>query len=155
MPTTDRFRRPKDHEQLLNDLKSEDGPFDSRVDALIFAAALGRRKNLRDEFKESGERIRLELIGDRQYGDVLIYMLAAIEKPDDPEILADDRLDERILIFEEYANGGLNYLQGELNRSATYDLDVLVSGLVMDALRTYPSEEDEVGELMSDAGLDW
>ncbi|MEU0475699.1 DNA phosphorothioation-associated protein 4 [Streptomyces olivaceus] len=155
MATVDRFRRPAQHEELLNELSGKDGPFRTLVEALMFAAALGQRKNRREEFDKSGESIRLALMEGRVYGDVLIDMLAAVEVQQDPKILADDRLDERVRIFEEYANGGLSYIRGELNTAATRDLDVLIGNLVMDALTAPAEEDDEVGAIMSSADLDW
>ncbi|KUM79248.1 DNA phosphorothioation-associated protein 4 [Streptomyces curacoi] len=154
MPTVDRFRRPAQHEDLLNDLTSKDGPFRTLVEALMFAAALGQRKSRREKFDKPGEPIRLALMEGRLYGDVLIDMIAAVEVQEDPKILADDRLDERVRIFEEYANGGLSYIRGELNTAATRDLDVLIGNLVMEALAS-PEEDDEVGAIISSADLDW
>jgi dnd system-associated protein 4 len=154
MAAEDRFRRPAAHEQLLNELTGKDGPFRALVDALMFAAALGRRKGRRDPFDKPGESIRLALMDGRQYGDVLIDMIAAAEAQDDPKMLADERLAERIRIFEEYANGGLNFLQGELNTSGSRDLVTIVSSLVMDAL-TAPAEKDnDLVELLQFADLD-
>ncbi|WP_449344389.1 hypothetical protein [Streptomyces narbonensis] len=43
----------------MNDLTSKDGPFRAMVDALMFAAALGRRKDRRENFDKQGEPIRL------------------------------------------------------------------------------------------------
>jgi hypothetical protein len=96
MPTVDRFRRPAQHEDLLNELSGKDGPFRTLVEALMFAAALGQRRNRREEFDKSGESIRLALMEGRVYGDVLIDMLAAVEVQQDPKILADDRLDDLV-----------------------------------------------------------
>ncbi|CAM5243561.1 DNA phosphorothioation-associated protein 4 [Streptomyces narbonensis] len=154
MATEDRFRRPAEHEQLLNDLTSKDGPFRAMVDALMFAAALGRRKDRRENFDKQGEPIRLALMEGRQYGDVLIDMIAAAEITDDPKILADERQNERIRIFEEYANGGLNIIRGEINSSGSRDLVLIVGNLVMDALAA-PREEDDVSALLQAADLQW
>ncbi|MGV9456361.1 DNA phosphorothioation-associated protein 4 [Streptomyces sp. NPDC003635] len=155
MATLDRFRRPAQHEDLLNQLQSKDGPFRTLVDTIMFAAALGQRKQRREPFDKAGEPIRLSLMEGRHYGDVLIDMLAAVEVQDDPKILADDRLDERVRIFEEYANGGLSYIRGELNTAATSNLDVLISNLVMEALTAPADEDDEVAAIMSSADLNW
>ncbi|WP_435059400.1 DNA phosphorothioation-associated protein 4 [Streptomyces sp. bgisy060] len=155
MAAEDRFRRPADHEQLINDLQAKDGPFRAMVDALMFAAALGRRKGKREPFKNPGEPIRLALMDGRQYGDVLIDMIAAVEVKDDPKILADDRLAERVRIFEEYANGGLNYIQGEINASGSRDLVTIVSNLVMDALTAPDEQGNDATELMQAAELNW
>ncbi|MFF3060181.1 DNA phosphorothioation-associated protein 4 [Streptomyces sp. NPDC057909] len=155
MAVEDRFRRPAGHEQLLNDLTGKDGPFRAMVDALMFAAALGRRKGKIDSFEKAGEPIRLALMEGRQYGDVLIDMIAAAEVKDDPKILADERQGDRIKIFEGYANGGLNYLQGEINASGGRDLVTIVSNVVMDALTASDEKENDVSEFMQAADIAW
>ncbi|MFD7641825.1 DNA phosphorothioation-associated protein 4 [Kitasatospora sp. NPDC059795] len=154
MPSVDRFRRPLQHEKLLNDLHGKNTPFRTLVECMMFAAALGQRKGRREPFEKAGEPIRLALMEGRQYGDVLIDMLAAVEIQDDPKILADDRLDERVRIFEDYANGGLSYIQGEINTNPG-DLDQIIADLVLGSLVSTSEEVDEVGDLMSSAGLTW
>ncbi|MFI9718187.1 DNA phosphorothioation-associated protein 4 [Streptomyces sp. NPDC052396] len=157
MAAADRFRRPHTHDALLAELTDKKtGPFGTMVEAMMFAAMLGRRKGRREPFEQHGEPIRLALMEGRLYGDVLLDMLAAVEQEDDPKILADDRLPERILIFEEYANGGLGYLKVEINRQPTQNLDTVVAKLVLEALKASPAEKkDDIGELMSSAALDW
>ncbi|GGK44980.1 hypothetical protein Ppa06_00650 [Planomonospora parontospora subsp. parontospora] len=155
MAADERFRRPAEHERLLNDLTAKDGPFRAMVDALMFAAALGCRKGRREPFEKAGEAIRLSLMEGRQYGDVLIDMVAASEVQDDPKILADDRLSERIKIFEDYANGGLYYLQGEINARGSNDLTAIVSSLVVDALAAPPKQEITGSDLLELAELDY
>ncbi|MEV0312279.1 DNA phosphorothioation-associated protein 4 [Nonomuraea fuscirosea] len=155
MAGDERFRRPAEHEELLNALTAKDGPFRAMVDALMFAAALGCRKGRREPFDKPGDGIRLALMEGRQYGDVLIDVIAAAEVRDDPKILGDDRLSERIKIFEEYANGGLLYIQGIINESGSRDLTAIISNLVMDALVAPPKQEDTVSELIQIAQLDW
>ncbi|MQS14750.1 DNA phosphorothioation-associated protein 4 [Streptomyces kaniharaensis] len=153
----ERFRRPADHEKLLQDLSSKDGPFSAMYEAMMFAAALGKQKRKREEFKNTGEPIDLARVERRDFGEALIDMLAVVERPDDATILSDDCIRERIRIFEEYANGGLNYLQGELNASGRRDLTTLVSGLVMEALTATAAEEkkDIVTDLLGEGALDW
>lgn len=55
---------------------------------------------------------------------MLVNMLA-ISQTDDPAILLDDRFDDRIKIFEEYANGGLEVLRELLDQSHKPAVDVL------------------------------
>ncbi|WP_316749181.1 DNA phosphorothioation-associated protein 4 [Streptomyces herbicida] len=156
MAVEERFRRPAEHEKLLTDLTGKDGPFRAMVDAMMFAAALGKSKGRRVPFDKTGEPIRLALLENRTYGDVLVNLIAAAEVSEDAKILGDDRLKERMLIFEEYANGGLQYLQGELNASGRRDFVSIVSNLMMDALTTSPaSEEVSVSGMLEEAQLDW
>ena len=138
-----RFRRPAEHEQLLALLTGKDGPFRANYEALLFAAALGRRKERRERFEKSGEPIRYALVENRAYGDVLIDLLAAAEIPDDAKVLSDERLAERLQIFEEYANGGLSFFQGEVNSRGSQDLVAIVTSLVVDALAAPPQTDDD------------
>ncbi|MFD4906562.1 DNA phosphorothioation-associated protein 4 [Kitasatospora purpeofusca] len=149
-----RFRRPAEHEQLLAVLTGKDGPFRANYEALLFAAALGRRKERRVPFEKSGEMIRYALVENRHYGDVLIDLIAAAELPDDAKILGDDRIGERLRIFEEYANGGLHCLQGEINTRGSRDLVAIVSSLVLDALAPAAMKNDDpVKDMLDD--LKW
>ncbi|MFF9216139.1 DNA phosphorothioation-associated protein 4 [Streptomyces viridosporus] len=155
MAYEDRFRRPAAHEDLIAALAGKEGPFNAMVDVLMFAAVLGRNKGKREPFDKAGEPIRLALIEGRQYGDVLIDMIAVAEEPNDPKILADERQPDRVEIFEEYANGGLNYIQGEINASGGHDYVSIISTLVMDALTAPDERQNDVSALMQAADLDW
>ncbi|MEW2287080.1 MULTISPECIES: DNA phosphorothioation-associated protein 4 [Streptomyces] len=156
MAFEDRFRRPAAHEELISALAGKEGPFNAMVDVLMFAAVLGRNKEKRKPFDKAGEPIRLALIEGRQYGDVLIDMIAVAEEPDDPKILADERQPDRVKIFEEYANGGLNYIQGEINASGGHDYVSVISSLVMAALTAPDERQNDVSsELMQAVDLDW
>jgi dnd system-associated protein 4 len=125
------------------------------VEAMMFAALLGHRKGERQPFTDSDEPIRLSVMEGRPYGDVLLDMLAAVEHDDDPKILGDERQADRVLIFEEYANGGLSYLQTIINRQSAKSLQTIVSDLVLEGLQDRPEVEDEVGEFLASADLDW
>ncbi|MFI8091467.1 DNA phosphorothioation-associated protein 4 [Streptomyces sp. NPDC086080] len=155
MAYEDRFRRPAAHEDLIAALAGKEGPFNAMVDVLMFAAVLGRDKGKREPFDKAGEPIRLALVEGRQYGDVLIDMIAVAEEPNDPKILADERQPDRVEIFEEYANGGLNYIQGEINASGGHDYVSIISTLVMDALTAPDERQNDVSALMQAADLDW
>ncbi|NYV73206.1 DNA phosphorothioation-associated protein 4 [Streptomyces sp. UH6] len=156
MPSTDRFRRPSAHEKLLSQLTDKNtGPFVTMVEAMMFAALLGHRKSGRESFTDSDEPIRLSVMEGRPYGDVLLDVLAAVEHDDDPKILGDEHQADRVLIFEEYANGGLSYLQTLISRQSAKSLQAIVSDLVLDGLQENPVVEDEVGEFLASADLDW
>ncbi|MFI9393704.1 DNA phosphorothioation-associated protein 4 [Streptomyces bauhiniae] len=157
MASTDRFRRPHAYEQLLGKLTDKKtGPFATMVEAMMFAALVGRRKGQREKFDQTDEPIRLALMEGRLYGDVILDILAVVEHEDDPKILSDERQAERVLIFEEYANGGLAYLQTLVSRQPGQDLDALVSNLVLESLQNQQEEKsDDVGDLLASASLDW
>ncbi|MBD1591594.1 DNA phosphorothioation-associated protein 4 [Arthrobacter sp. S1_S22] len=110
-----RARRPQEHAVLIEVLQAEAG-FTTYRDVLLFAAAVGWSQDRRVPLNGSaGEGIRLEVLTSPAYSDSLISMIAVDAVSDDPEILDAVRLEERIRIFEEYANGGLEYIQEQIN----------------------------------------
>lgn len=123
-----RVRRPKDKSILLDDLtKSENrkiSPFDSYRDAIIFCAALGWWRKRRVSFSSSDEPIRWETMASLPGAEMLVNMLA-VSQTEDPTILLDDRFDDRIVIFEEYANGGLEILRDSIDQSHKLAVDIL------------------------------
>ncbi|NKT42207.1 DNA phosphorothioation-associated protein 4 [Rhodococcus hoagii] len=126
-----RVRRPQAHEQLIHDMRT-DAAFPRIADALLFAAAVGVRQNRKSDFTQAGEAIRYETLTVPAFSDALVAMIAANEI-DDPEILDSARIQERIGIFERYANGGLEYIQ-ELVNTRSQPVELIVADLVTEAL---------------------
>lgn len=94
----------------------DEAKFPAFRDILLFAAAVGYRQGRRVAFSGSaGDPIRYEVLTGPNLSEALINMIAANVTPDDPEIMDDSRIEERIKIFEEYANGGLEYIQEQVN----------------------------------------
>ena len=127
-----RVRRPAEFEVLIQQLKDEAG-FPTMRDVLLFAAGVGLSTNRRAPFERSGELIRYETVTADVFGDAFIAMLAAVTCEGDPEVLDGARITERVLIFEEYANGGLEYIQEQANvRRQPHE--VILRALVTEAL---------------------
>ncbi|MCO6008280.1 DNA phosphorothioation-associated protein 4 [Actinoallomurus purpureus] len=111
-----RVRRPLEHEDLIGRLVSkEGGPFPNYWQVLVFAAALGWSRGRHEPFEKAGEPIRYGLFNSSATVSAVIDSMGVLAHPNDAGIMADDRLPERIKVFEEYANGGLSIIQGELN----------------------------------------
>jgi len=106
-----RVRRPVEFEGMLNELR-EDGIFPTYKDALVFAAALGFRRQNRQPFTKSSEPIDLDIF--RGDFDSTIMNVIAIEDSGNPKMIAPSSEPERIKCFEEYANGGLEILKREI-----------------------------------------
>ncbi len=125
-PSADvRARRPADHAVLIETLRNEAG-FPFYYDVLLFAAAVGYTQNRRVPFSGTSGDVRYETLTGPTFSDSLINMLAANAVSDDPEVLDVNRLEERVRIFEEYANGGFEYIQDQINtRHKTAALVVL------------------------------
>lgn len=155
MPAGDvRVRRPQQYEALMQELR-EEAAFTTFRDILLFAAAVGAHVGRRVGFtKTAGDPIRYEpTMKEPAFSETLINMIAASEIANDPEILDSARLGERVRIFEEYANGGLEYIQEQVNvRHESANLVVI--GLATDALaRSGAAEAVSVEELLS--GVSW
>lgn len=127
-----RVRRPAQFEPLLLQLREEAG-FPTMKDILLFAAGIGVTQDRRVPFEKSGEPIRYDTLTSEAWSEPFISMIAAVAASGDPEILDDARLGERISVFEEYANGGLEYIQEQVNvRKQPYD--VVVRAIALEAL---------------------
>lgn len=146
-PSDVRLRRPSEHERLMKELQ-EEGGFGTFRDILLLAAAIGFRFSRRATFTESaGDPIRYETLTAPAFSEAFVNMIAANVVKDDPEILDGTRIEERLSIFEEYANGGLEYVQEQVNvRYQTADLVVadLVSEALSDSSGASPASVDEL-----------
>lgn len=83
--------------------------FESKQKAMMFAAALGfsSKRRLKIDLKAPG--IRYEVF-QSAFDDAFVDALAVAETGS-LEVLDEERADERIEIFEEYAHGGLEEMQ--------------------------------------------
>jgi dnd system-associated protein 4 len=102
-----RVRRQSANGPLLEQLQSV---FETFADALMFAAAIGHRVHRRLPLTDPGEGIRYQIFANRGL-DTNLDLLAVAESGDDLNVLEADRLQERIQIFEELANGGLERIR--------------------------------------------
>lgn len=152
-PSEVRVRRPQQHETLMAELLEPEAGFPTLRDILLFAAAVGFRHERRVAFTGAGEPIRYETVTVPAFSEALVNMIAANAVTDDPEIMDGVRLEERIRIFEEYANGGLEYIQEQVNvRHQTAAL--VVAELVTEALSESGGAQPVlVDELLS--GVNW
>lgn len=129
-----RTRRPPQHEALVQELRDEAG-FPTYRDVLLFAAAIGAHFGRHHPFTGGVGDIRYDTLTEPLYAGTLLNMIAANRHPDDPEILDPTRVAERVKIFEEYANGGLEYIQEQVN-TRNQPAEQVVISLVAEALET-------------------
>lgn len=151
-----RVRRPADKEELIAKLTSgEDKVFPTIKDLLVFAAALGRSEERRTPLQSAGsDPVRLDTFVRDSSVDYFMYALAIAESPDDPELVAEERTAERIKIFEEYANGGLEVLQGLLNARAHLPIDDALASIVSEGQRsTSDSEAPDLAAFADELGF--
>jgi len=132
-----RVHRPSDKDDLIQAI-IDNAPFATMASALLFAAAVGRANQCRVPF-DKGQELLWEPFANAGAGPFLDMLAAAVS--DDKDILAGDRDDERVQIFEEYANGGLEIIQDRLTARGGTPLEALLS------LTLEFEEEHDVGEV--------
>lgn len=116
----------KDKAELVKALKDgsdTNGPFLTYADVIAFAAALGAKRGKRIpvvEVSSNPDPIPQEHFISRKY-ETLINLIAVADTKE-PKILADDEDSEenRIRIFEEYANAGLEIMENSLSGTVDY-----------------------------------
>ncbi len=142
-----RIKVAKDKAELVRqllDTKETRSAFDTYADILVFAASFGLKNHKKVPIKEISHQepapINLEVFISRGYDWVI--KLIAVSETQDIKILADFDPDveaQRVKIFEEYANGGLEKLQEELRGAVDYTERLL---LILNAAR-FPEEASE------------
>ena len=134
-----RIRRPAEQDGLLKDLTESKLPFTSMAAAMVFAAALGYSKERRSPFAKTAEEIPWEVFVNAG-AEPFIDMLAAVAS-EDKDILAAERDEDRVLIFEEYASGGLEIIAERLGADHRAPLDTLLD-LALEAERRDEGDGD-------------
>ena len=108
----DRIRPPRDLEDILDKLK-EDRVFDTKQKGMMFAAAVGyslhRDKAGGVEIEQLGEGIRIEYFDTQD--DVGFIDALAVATGGELSIVADERQEERIDLFQRYAYLGLKEMK--------------------------------------------
>ncbi|NEO31648.1 MAG: DNA phosphorothioation-associated protein 4 [Symploca sp. SIO3C6] len=131
---TNRIRVAQDKTDLVKSLVESDsttGPFQTYADVMVFAAALGAKRKKRSPLgvisKKEPHPIALEIFASRGY-DWVIKLLAIAETKNTKILSSVEETFEkqRVHIFEEYANGGLEVLRDELRGAVDYSERILL-----------------------------
>jgi dnd system-associated protein 4 len=129
-----RIRVARDKADLVKSLvvsNETTGPFQTYADVVAFAAALGVRRKKRSPLGKISTKepapIDLDIFVSRGY-DLAIKLIAIAQTKEakiiSPSDLASEA--ERVHIFEEYANGGLEILRDELRGTVDYSERILL-----------------------------
>ncbi|MHC5610204.1 MAG: DNA phosphorothioation-associated protein 4 [Nostoc sp.] len=144
-----RIRVAKDKAELVKSLvasKDTTGPFQTYVEVMVFAAALGVKYKKRiplDVISKDLSPLRQDYFTS---SFTLLINLLAITETENIKILDDDNVadEQRIHIFEEYANSGLEIIQNELRGAVDYSERLL---LILSYERTNSEQQDEEFDL--------
>ncbi|MEH1959580.1 MAG: DNA phosphorothioation-associated protein 4 [Nostoc sp.] len=126
-----RIRVAKDKAELVKSLvasKDTTAPFQTYVEVMVFAAALGVKYKKRlplDVISKDLSPLRQDYFTS---SFTLLINLLAITETENIKIIGDDNVadEQRIHIFEEYANAGLDIIQNELRGAVDYSERLLL-----------------------------
>jgi dnd system-associated protein 4 len=118
-----RLRRPVDKEDVVQAI-IDNQPFATMAAALLFAAAVGYAHDRREPF-DKGQELLWEPFANAGAGPFLDMLAAAVA--DEKDVLSVERDDDRVLIFEEYANGGLAVIRDCLAARGGSPLEALLT----------------------------
>lgn len=113
------IRRSIDFETIVRRLAEEPHPdagraiFPTMRELMCFAAVLGFENDRRHPLQSKTAEIDGRNFANSPQALDLLYLIALASKKD-AEVLRDENEDEMISIFEEYAQGGFEVLQGWL-----------------------------------------
>lgn len=147
-----RIKVAKDKAELVRkllDTKGTTGTFQTYADIVAFAASLGAKYQKRVELSEISQTepapISLEVFISRGY-DRLIKLIAVMHTQDLKILSTEDAIAEinRVKIFEEYANGGLERLGNELRGAVDYTERLV---LILNTERFAPETDAEEFDL--------
>jgi dnd system-associated protein 4 len=120
--------RPQRYNKILDALK-DSGIFNKYTNIMVFAAVLGYNRQNKKPIEKQGEPIRLGLF-DGIYDEAVMNTIAILECRGDPLMLSENKTDDKIKIFEEYACGGLEILEREVFEPGL-DLDQSLNSLIL------------------------
>ncbi len=147
-----RIKVAKDKAELVRKLlntKGTTGAFATYADIIAFAASFGVKHQQRSPITEISQSepapISLEVFISRGY-DRLIKLIAVMSTQDLKTLSIEDPVAEanKVLIFEEYANGGLAQLHYELRGAVDYTERLV---LILNAERFATETNDEEFDL--------
>ena len=151
-----RIRVARDKAELVKSLVAStenNSPFQTYADVILFAAVLGAKHEQRLPLGEISKKepgpINSDIFIARGYDAVI--KLIAIAATENINVISPDRAEfeqQRIQIFEEYANGGLEILQQELRGVVDYTERILLM-LSMPFTETATSAEFDLSKFLN------
>jgi dnd system-associated protein 4 len=141
-----RIYRAKDKEDVIQSLVAKNERCFSEIwRVLIFAAVLGVKRGVREPLTEfdSARAIDFQTFSNSPTWPGLLHLMTLCEWDDAIALSSSPEIDEdRIRLFEEYANGGLSLLKATIE-TKSYSLDGIVDLLYAETVRTLPPPDTE------------
>jgi len=134
-----RIYRAKDKEDVIQSLIAKNERCFSEIwRVLIFAATLGLKRGVREPLTEidSARAIDFQTFSNSPAWPGLLHLMTLCQWDDAIALSSSPEVDEdRIKLFEEYANAGLSLLKGSIE-AKSYSLDSIVNLLYTETVQT-------------------
>jgi dnd system-associated protein 4 len=127
-----------------------DRVFDTYMELLCFAACLGHSRSLSVSFENSAEPVPWHIF-ENSGKDSVVNLVAAVAS-EDFAIVGTDRFSDKLKVFEEYANGGLQILSELIDKSPKGPFDV-IRDLILEAQKTPSGTGSSIEQMAED--LSW
>jgi dnd system-associated protein 4 len=128
-----RIRVAKDKAEFIRALKNSENsssPFETYADIVTFAAVIGAKRKQREPLEKISLKDPDPIPQDQFFrrGYESIISLLAIVSIKEPKVLSssEEYEDQRLRVFEEYANAGFRILRDELSGSEDYTKQILL-----------------------------
>lgn len=144
-----RLRRPSKHKILMKSI-SDELNFSLR-DILLIAAGIGYKYDRSEVFEESDERIRLEIFEQVTHAREFISMLSTSSSGLEMNLNTGEieiLLQNQFKIFEEFACGGLSWIQEQATSKDVRAAAILVEEVEASLLDSSPNSEEEISDLL-------
>jgi len=142
-----RVLRASDKEELIEELMSSRiGIFREIWRLLLFSAQVGLKEKRREPLKsvDTGKGIDQATFGNSASWPGILYLMSLAESGDSEVLSSSPQGEEqRVLLFQEYANGGLSVIK-ELFKDRTVDLDGVLSFIDTHQARTAELEAPDL-----------
>jgi dnd system-associated protein 4 len=135
---------------MLRLVQGTDSVFTTFADLLCFAACLGYSRGLNSPFDSSLEPVPWHIF-ENSGKDSVVNLIAAVSS-DDFGIVGQDRFDEKLRVFEQYANGGLQILSELVEKSPRSPFDV-VTDLILETQKAASEPGSPLEQMARD--LSW
>ncbi|MGY6530954.1 MAG: DNA phosphorothioation-associated protein 4 [Cyanobacterium sp.] len=115
-------------QSLIFNNDNPEGIFETYADIMAFAASVGKKYDCRlplEHIAQEPSPISFDVFISRGY-DLLINVLAITTMGNLDVFAEDENGEDKITIFEQYANGGLSYLQEQLTGAIDYQERLLL-----------------------------
>jgi len=136
------------HLNMLKDMTQNDKGlkiFESYKDLVVFAAVLGYNHGIKEKInKQMGDPIKMHIFSGEY--DLSIINCIALAETGDPMFLGEKKEDDKINIFEEYANAGLNLINESIYKQPGDWIEKIIALI----FSIQSSDDDPLDELVNE-----